>query len=387
MKTPDFDVAIVGAGIIGASCAWEAARAGLRVVVVDAREPGTGTTAINMGQILVVDGSEPEFQLTRFGVKLWNELGPTLPPEAEFEHPGTIWVAASEGEMGIVERRQRFYSSRGVEAELLDADGLHQEEPHLRPGLVGGLKMPNDAVVDATQATRVLLGRMVQAGGRLVSTVGAQRLDPSGVLLEGGQLLGARHMVNAAGVDSPILSPGVPVQPRKGHLAITDQRPEFVRHALVEVGYVGRAHDVARDSVSFNVQPRPQGHVRIGSSRQLGVADPAVDPRVLHAMVKRASEYLPELAGFPLTRVYTGLRPASIDGLPLIGRWSPQERVYLATGHEGLGITMALATARLLVDQIVGRRSEIPIEPYLPARILDATGRSPSSVSTDVPKD
>ncbi|MCI4352846.1 MAG: FAD-binding oxidoreductase [Thermoplasmata archaeon] len=384
MNTPEFDVAIVGAGIIGASCALECVGAGLRVVVVDAHEPGAGTTATNMGQILVVDGSDPEFLLTRFGVRLWNELSDDLPPNVEFERLGTIWIAAGEDEMRVAEHREQFYSRHGVAAELLDAEALRREEPHLRSGLLGGLQLPNDATVNGTLVTRFFLDRVLLAGGRVLSGVAAQTFDPTGVRLHGGELLTATHLVNATGVASPVLSPGVPVRPRKGHLAITDRRPGFVRHALGEIDYVRRAQDIAQDSVSFNVQPRPEGQVRIGSSRQLGVAGSEVDPRVLRSMVDRASEYLPGLSGFPITRSYTGLRPASIDGLPLIGRWTPQAGVYLATGHEGLGITMALATGRLLVDQLLDRRSEIPIEPYLPARVLDRNGRAaiPESPAT-----
>jgi D-hydroxyproline dehydrogenase subunit beta len=198
------------------------------------------------------------------------------------------------------------------------------------------------------------------------------------VKLSGGAMITATHLVNASGVSAPALSPGVPVRPRKGHLAYTDTRPGFVRHQLIEMGYVHRAREVGSDSISFNVQPRPDGEIRIGSSRQLGVSDLAVDPVVLRAMIDRAIRYMPLLAEVPIVRTATGLRPASGDGLPLIGPWPLQDGVYLATGHEGLGITMALATGRLVADQLAGRASEIPIEPYLPSRIL---GGDPSMSS------
>jgi len=377
MTSPEFDVAVVGAGIIGAGCAWECTRAGLRVVVIESGEPGGWTTSTNMGQIVVEDGSEPEFELTRFGAQLWRELGPELPPTAEFECIGTIWVAADEEEMNAVERRQRFYSAHGVRAEVLDDDALRREEPNLRPGLAGGLWMPDDAVVTGTPVTRALLDRVQAAGGRVRAGQRAEALLPSVVRLAGGEIVTATHLINAAGVAAPVLSPGAPVRPRKGHLAYTDARPGFVHHQLIEMGYVRRAQDVGTDSISFNVQPRPGGEIRVGSSRQLGVSERTVNPAVLQSMIDRAVEYMPKLAGFPIVRTAAGLRPASGDGLPLIGPWPPQESVYLAAGHEGLGITMALATGRLVADQLVGRTSEIPIEPYLPKRVLDGDGVPP----------
>jgi D-hydroxyproline dehydrogenase subunit beta len=370
VTSPEFDVAVVGAGIIGAACAWECTRAGLRVVVLESGEPGGWTTSTNMGQITVEDGSEAEFLLTRLSANLWRELAPTLPADVEYQRLGTIWIAADEEEMQSAERRQRYYSRHGVPAELLDEESLRREEPNLRPGLTGGLFMPEEAVVTGAAATHALLDRVRAAGGQVRTGLWVEALTPSAVQIEGGRVVSATHLVNAAGVASPVLSPGVPVRPRKGHLAYTDQGTGFVRHQVIEMGYIRRAQDVGTDSISCNVQPRPTGEIRVGSSRQFVDYDVTVDPNVIRAMVERASSFLPGIAQFPIVRTTAGLRPASSDGLPLIGPWPPQESVFLATGHEGLGITMALATGRLIADQLVGRSSEIPIEPYLPRRVL-----------------
>jgi glycine/D-amino acid oxidase-like deaminating enzyme len=97
-------------------------------------------------------------------------------------------------------------------------------------------------------------------------------------------------------------------------------------------------------------------------------------------MVERALEYLPGLGKLSALRAWTGFRAATPDKLPLIGpasidpasngeSSSAHERLYLATGHEGLGITTSLGTAKLLVDQILRRPSAIPIPPYLPSRV------------------
>jgi glycine/D-amino acid oxidase-like deaminating enzyme len=87
-------------------------------------------------------------------------------------------------------------------------------------------------------------------------------------------------------------------------------------------------------------------------------------------MLDRALEFVPGLSQLSVVRTWAGFRPASSDHLPLIGPWPLQDGVYLATGHDGLGVTMALGTGRLLADQVVGRTPEISVEPYLPARVL-----------------
>ena len=123
------------------------------------------------------------------------------------------------------------------------------------------------------------------------------------------------------------------------------------------------------DSVAFNIQPRKTGQLLIGSSRQYDVDDSAVEKPILTRMLARAIEYLPGLGKLSSLRAWTGFRAATPDKLPLIGPDVEHPRLYLATGHEGLGITTSLATAKLLVDQIMDRKPAIPVAPYLPARV------------------
>ena len=80
-------------------------------------------------------------------------------------------------------------------------------------------------------------------------------------------------IVNATGSWSPVLTPGLEVKKRKGHLVITDRYPNFLRHQLVELGYLKSAHSLTADSVAFNIQPRKTGQLLIGSSRQFDVDD------------------------------------------------------------------------------------------------------------------
>src|SRR5437763_192396 len=134
-----FDVAIIGAGIVGAACALECAEAGLTVAIIEAGVIGGGATAAGMGHIVVMDDSEAQFALTRYSQELWLQLAPELPREVEFERTGTIWVATDDEEMTAVRDKLRYYNSRRVPAEMLDANALIQAEPNLRAGLVGGL--------------------------------------------------------------------------------------------------------------------------------------------------------------------------------------------------------------------------------------------------------
>ena len=180
------------------------------------------------------------------------------------------------------------------------------------------------------------------------------------VLADGTEISG-EIIVNAAGASATDLTPGLEIKKRKGHLVITDRYPGFVRHQLVELGYLKSAHSVSSDSVAFNVQPRRTGQILIGSSRQYGAEHKEVDNFMLVRMLQRAQEYMPGLAQMSTVRAWTGFRAATPDKLPLIGPWPGDKSIFLATGHEGLGITTSLGTARILADQITGTKPEIPI--------------------------
>lgn len=363
-----FDVAIVGAGIVGAACAASLGQAGLSVVLVDEYGIASGTTAAGMGHIVVMDDSEAQFVLTRYSQQLWDELAAELPGVCEFERCGTIWVAADEEEMAEVRRKKEFYASHGVESEILDEKMLREAEPNLRERLAGGLLVDGDSVVYQLTATKFLADRAMKQGAVLKVGKRATEITEKGVKLENGDFIAAGKVVNAAGTGAAALSPEIEVAPRKGHLVITDRYPNFVRHQLVELGYLKSAHGKASDSVAFNIQPRATGQILLGSSRQFGVDSNEIDYAILRRMAARAFEYMPKLQKLSAIRVWTGFRPATPDNLPFIGKLPERDNIYAAAGHEGLGITTSLATGALVADAILGREPAIPIEPYSPGR-------------------
>ncbi len=367
MSGKTFDVVIVGAGIVGAACADELARRGMRVAIVDRDMVGSGATAAGMGHIVVMDDSEAQFALTRYSQQLWHSLRPELPVDVEYEQCGTIWVAGDEEEMTEVRRKHSFYAERGVPTTVLDAQALQRLEPNLRNGMAGGLLVTEDVVLYPPCAARFLIERAVKRGADLRLSAGVTQMGQERVQLAEGVEIRGEMIVNAAGAWAPELM-GVEIKKRKGHLVITDRYPGFLRHQLVELGYLKSAHSVSSDSVAFNVQPRRTGQILIGSSRQYGAEHKDVDQEILRRMLQRAQKYMPALGPMSAVRTWTGFRAATPDKLPLIGPWPGDKSLFLATGHEGLGITTSLATARILADQMTGAKSGIPIEPYLPSR-------------------
>lgn len=360
-----YDAVVVGAGIVGSACAWQLAEEGLSVALCDAAEfAGGGATAAGMGHLAVMDDSEPQFALTSYSQLLWHKLSKELPADAEYLPCGSMWVAADDEEMVEVRRKHRFYAERNLRTEILDSHAVALAEPNLRPGMAGALLMPADSVCYPPCAARYFCERVVAAGGNTLFSSAVESVSESGVTLEGGLTLSAGLVIVATGTAAPRLIPGLPLVPRKGHLVITDRYPDFLHHQIIELGYLKSAHATTTDSVAFNAQPRMTGQILIGSSRQFGPEESAVEHKMLRNMLSRAIEYMPGLRDLTAIRTWTGFRAATPDKLPLIGRCPGYDRVFLATGHEGLGISTSLASARLLADEIAGRPSAIDRTPF-----------------------
>jgi len=326
-----------------------------------------------MGHIVVMDDSAAQFALTSYSRQLWHDISSALPPQVEYDQCGTLWVAADQEEMVEVRRKESVYQEHGVRIEVLDSEGLRQLEPNLRPDLAGALRVPEDAVLYPPAAARFLLEQAEGCGAEVRHRADVRNLKQDGsVELNDGTVVHAYRCLLATGPWAAELVPGLPIRKRKGHLVITDRYPGFARHQIVELGYLKSAQSQTKDSVAFNIQPRKNGQMLIGSSRQFDAEDTRVEQPILERMLNRALLYMPTVGRLSAIRCWSGHRAATPDKLPLIGPSATSDRIWLATGHEGLGITTSLGTAKLVADLMIGRTSAIPPEPYSPARLTSA---------------
>lgn len=366
------DVIIIGAGLVGTMTALGLSEAGARVTLIEADFPGGGSTGAAMGHIVAMDDSPEQLALCAHSRKRWGQLAASLPPSGELDRCGTLWIAADDAELEAGRGRLAGYAGHHVTAEVVDARALYQLEPQLRPGLAGALHVPGDAVCYPPAIARTLSERAAASGRCAIRRARVQAVVPHAVQLLDGETLRAGAIVVAAGVASPDLVPGLPIVPRKGHLVISDRHPGLVRHQLIELGYMQSAHTFGAASVAFNVQPRRTGQVLIGSSRELVGFDAQINRELLGAMLRRATDFLPALRRVRALRTWVGFRPATPDKLPLIGRWPAIDGVWIAAGHEGLGITMATGTADLIVAGILGTRPPVNADPFRPDRPMPA---------------
>ncbi|MFJ7196571.1 MULTISPECIES: NAD(P)/FAD-dependent oxidoreductase [unclassified Streptomyces] len=381
------DVVIVGAGIVGAACAYYTSRSGLSVAVVDRGPLAGGTTGAGEGNLLVSDKIPgPELELALLSASLWQRLSEELPPGIEYELKGGVVVAASEDSLATLSATAAAQRGAGVEAHHLAPDRLRELEPHLAPHLAGGCHYPQDAQVQPALAAAELLraarraGALVRPGEEVVGILRDREGSVCGVRTSRGELR-APAVVNAAGTWGGDLAAlagvNLPVLPRRGFVLVTEPLPRLIRHKVYAAEYVA---DVSSGSAALQTSPvvegTPSGPVLIGASRERVGFDRTLSVPVVARLAARAADLFPVLADARVLRAYHGFRPYLPDHLPAIGPDPRAPGLFHACGHEGAGIGLAPATGALIADAVRGKRTALDLAPFAPDR-FDATRHVP----------
>ncbi|MFF8409376.1 NAD(P)/FAD-dependent oxidoreductase [Streptomyces omiyaensis] len=371
------DVVIIGAGVVGAACAYYAARSGLTVAVVDRGPVAGGTTGAGEGNLLVSDKEAgPELDLALLSTRLWRELSATLPPETEYEPKGGLVVAPDEPALRALRAFAEGQRAAGVTATEIPADRLADLEPHLAPGLAGGFHYPQDAQVQPAQAA----ARLLAASGaalHLGEEVTAILRDPAsgavrGVRTARRELL-APAVLNAAGTwggeVARLAGVPLPVLPRRGFVLVTEPLPRIVRHKVYAADYIA---DVASGSAALQssavVEGTPGGPVLIGATRERVGFDRSLSTEALRRLAAQAAALFPVLADVQVLRAYHGFRPYLPDHLPAIGADPRVPGLHHACGHEGAGIGLAPATGALVAAALTGTAPPLDAAPFRPGR-------------------
>lgn len=371
------DVIVIGAGVVGGACAWQLARLGLAVTVVDRGPIAGGTTGAGEGNLLVSDKLPgPELELAKLSLRHWQRIGETL-PDIEYDRKGGVVVADSERALAGLTRTAAAQRDAGVRAEPLTADELAGHEPHLAPDLTGGVYYPDDAQVQPMLAAARLIAAAAELGART-----RPGLEVTGLLRSGDRVTGVRTrigdlpsgaVVNAAGTwageVADMAAVPLPIEPRRGFVLVTEPLPRVVRHKVYAADYVaGVETDDATLQTSPVVEGTAAGPVLIGSSRERVGYDRTISVQVLRRLAAHAIRLFPVLAGVAAIRAYRGFRPYSPDHLPVIGPDPRAPGLLHACGHEGAGIGLAAGTGRLIAQSVTDAEPDLDLRPFRPDR-------------------
>jgi D-hydroxyproline dehydrogenase subunit beta len=371
------EVAVVGAGIVGAATAFELAQRGVDVALLDRGEVSSGTTGLGEGNVLCSDKDVgAELELTVAGLRIYDELEERLGARARIRRKGALIVhREAEGWVGEAQRLARL-AAAGVQGRLVAADELRAMEPELTGEVHGASFFAGDLQCDpraiaqalAEAVARVHTGVTVEAievaAGRVTGLrTSAGPLPCGAVVVAAGPW--SSDLVQAAGV-------ALALEPRKGQLLRlrapgADER--FIRHKVVEAAYLASvASGDAGLQVTTVVETTWDGDVLVGSSRERRGFDLAVDEAVSAAMLDRAAQLFPGLRQLPVAAAWAGLRPWLPDHRPAIGASSAVEGLWLATGHEGAGVALGPVTGRLIAQLYAGETADVDPAPFSPNR-------------------
>ena len=348
------DVAVVGAGIVGAACALACAQRGLSVTVYERGGLVAGTTGSGEGNILVSDKAPgPELDLALRSSELWLDWEPLLdrqvPGGIELERKGGL-IASLAGPV-----------DPGTLGTALDADGVRDLEPEISPEVVAGAYFPQDMQVQPARAAVAMLAAARELGAVVRLRTPVKDLSE----------LKAGAVVNATGA-----SAGAPVEPRRGFILVTEAMPVRIRHKVYSADYLDNvASDDAALQTSTVVEATPAGPVLIGATRERVGFDTSPNPRAVRRLAEGAIALFPFLAGVRIIRSYFGFRPFSPDHLPVIGPDPATPGLWHAYGHEGAGIGLAPATGDLIAALITGTPTALDASAFRPGRFASGVLR------------
>jgi D-hydroxyproline dehydrogenase subunit beta len=376
------DVVIVGAGMVGACCAYAAVRAGLNVTVIDRTGIVSGTTGAGEGNILVSDKEPgPELDLALRSNGVWRDWGDQIGAESiELEPKGGLVVASQPDGMAALTALAAAQASVGVITEAVPRHALRDLEPRLTPDLAGGVFYPQDMQIQPMLAAARLLRAARDKGAKIMTNAELTGLATAGKRLTAVQTtvgtFTTRHVVNAAGTwggeVSARMGAPIPVLPRRGFILVTEPLPEqVIRHKVYTADYV--ANVASSDEgleTSTVIESTRSGTVLIGASRERVGFDRALSVSAIRTLASGATRLFPVLEDVKLLRVYRGFRPYCPDHLPVIGPDARIDGVWHACGHEGAGIGLAPATGVMIADLITGGTSPVDPRPFSPERFI-----------------
>jgi glycine oxidase len=362
------DLIIVGAGLIGLAVAREAAGRGLQVTVLERGEPGGGASRAAAGMLSPLSEASSSGAYLSFGIsslrmyRSWvEEVEDRSGVEVEYRECGKVCLAFTPPEEAELRERLQWANSIGIRAERLSSEEVRAHLPGATENVLSGLLVLDDFRVSARRLSRALIAAARSEGVEVRAESGVRSVRSvngrvAGVFLENGASISAERVVLSAGAWSGTVGgiPPLPVRPVRGQM-LALHPDSFPLRRIVETEAV-------------YLVPREDGRVLVGATvEEVGFRDGNTAGGI-RQLLSAAAHLFPALEASPLGEIWSGLRPATRDGNPILGADPEIEGLFHASGHYRNGVLLAPATARSLVPLLLDGVSEaIPAE-FSPAR-------------------
>lgn len=366
--TINTEVIVVGGGAIGAACARELARAGRKVLLLERGTDEGASWRAAAGMLapqIEAREEDPLFELGLAGRERYADIASELKEstgiDIEFWQEGIARVATRESDVAELKARVAWQRQQGHLSDWFDAEEVRSRWPWLGPSH-GALWAAREGALDPVNLVTALTRDAELAGAR-IQTDRIRRLERRGDRVTGvsGAMdkYGCEQVVLAAGAWTPLLDGlprPIPVVPVRGQMAAFPW-PKGVERAIV---FGSHAYVVARG-----------GEAIAGSTMENAGFDAQVTPAGLASIFTGAAELCPALSSLDVTRTWSGLRPVTPDGRPIIGREPGLEGLWYATGHGRNGILLAAITGLIITQLVNGEPPEEDLRAMRPDRFFN----------------
>src|SRR5699024_3564711 len=368
----NYEVAIIGGGIVGSAIAYYMAESGRDCVLIEKNDIASGTSSKCDGNVTIVD-KDPGFdsQLSLLSQDLMIDLQQKLNLPFEFRVKGSILVCDNDDEMQAASDWVDTQREAGLKFNVLSPEDIRKESPFFAHDIPGGLECETDSLINPYLFCYSLIEKARGFGLDVktqseVTNITRNEEDFTIETRKGN--VRADKVINAAGVWAPfigkMLGLAIPIVPRKGHILVGSRQQPVMMRNVMEFGYLmnkfGRERiadeRTARHGAALVLEPTESQNFLLGSSREFVGYDTSIDYQVVETIARRGLRFFPKMDDFKMIRAYTGFRPFTEDHLPIVSAVEEIPGFYIAAGHEGDGISLATGTAKL-VEEIVNEKS------------------------------
>ncbi len=368
-----YDVIVIGAGAIGCTTAYYLREEGLSVCLLDKGPAGREASWASAGMIQPIGSSKSEAWPTRAALlsrKLYDDLEPRLFEETGkrigYGGAGGLVVTFDEAEVAQLQATVQSQAGDDFPAQLLNREDARTREPGLPDQVVATVLLPAHRFLDPRTFTAVMAEAARKKGVIVREGTPATGLIWSGKkvvgVLSGSEKIAGGLVINAAGAWAGRVDEQLPIRIRPVHGQILSlQGPKG-----------GLRHNIQKRGAGGYFTPRADGRMLVGATNEDFGYEKKVTPSGLRTLSGLVHDVMPHLAAHPVLDSWSGLRPGSPDGLPVIGPDPRAEAGYFwAAGHGASGMMQNPATAKVVTDFVMKRAPRIPVESVRPARLVE----------------
>lgn len=368
-----YDVVVIGGGIMGLSTAYYLLKSGKKVLLVEKEQFGAGASGA-CDDMILLQSKKPgiSLQLALESIEMYRSLSEELGMDVEFESRGGMILIENQQQLKVMEAFVREQRDYGLEVDIIGKSEVRKRQPNVKDSIIASTYSTKDSQVNPLKVMRGFLKKSGRLGLVSIKGVPIKELLPCAdhwkLLFENGEAIETQYIVNAAGAWAPeigkLIDIEIPIVPKKGQIVVTEQIPpigetnvwsaEYIVSKLKPELYTKKDDIYSRLGIGFSFTQTTDGNYLIGSTRENAGYDRTTNLMAINILVEQAIRFFPIMKNVNMIRSFAGLRPASVDGKPVVGEVESRKGFYIASGHEGDGIALAPITGKLISDMING---------------------------------